>query len=520
MGHEDGSSHIEHMPELNLMRSYDRIKVAVGDLLLSDDLRGKAMRGGTWLGSGSAAEQVVRFARNMLLTRLLAPSAFGAMAIVMSSSAIVGSLTDVGQRAAVIQNPRGREKAYLNAGWWMGMGRAVFVYFVIFALGPFVARFYGNPELSGLLRVALLSVLFEGLMSPRSILPQKDMKFGRWMAINNGGGICGVLVTVVLSFWLRDVWALAIGSCSENAFRCLLSYILCPGLPSLGWDRHVVRELYKFSRAVVGLSFLNLIFSRTDIFVLGKLFSTTTLGLYTMAVLLVQTPTSFITNMMGQILFPTFAHVQEDKERVNRILIEITSWLTLLGLPAVVVICLCGHSLLTVIYGARYVAAFGPLAVAAIVVFLNILNAAITCVFSGIGRPALHRRAVAASAVVMLIVVYPACKLLGVVGGQVAALLAVIISYFLQVIRMRDVAGLDIVRYGRAFALPVLGSGGMLGIVLCCRRLGLSTRPAADIAICVGTCAVTYAACALVHLRSSRRDNLFGAQAAKSAAAL
>ena len=38
-----------------------------------------------------------RFARNMILTRLLAPGAFGAMAIVMSCSAIVGTLTEVGQ---------------------------------------------------------------------------------------------------------------------------------------------------------------------------------------------------------------------------------------------------------------------------------------------------------------------------------------------------------------------------------------------------------------------------------------
>jgi O-antigen/teichoic acid export membrane protein len=489
------------------MRSYGRTKVIIGDLLRGDGLRAKAMRGGSWLGAGSLAEQMVRFARNMLLTRLLAPGAFGAMAIVMSCSAIMETLTDVGQRAAVIQNPRGREKAYLNAGWWMGMGRAVGMYAIIFAAAPFVGRFYGNVELSGLLRVALISILFEGAMSPRSILPEKDMKFGRWMAISNGGGICGVITTVILSFYLRDVWALAIGTCSENAFRCLLSYILCPGLPSLGWDRHVTGELYKFSRAVVGLSFLNLIFSRTDIFVLGKLYSTTTLGLYTMGVLLVQTPSSFITRMMGQILFPSFAHVQDDKERINRILVEATSWLILLGLPGVIAIYLCGHSLLSVIYGARYVASFGPLAVAALVVFLNILNAAITCVFSGIGHPALHRRAVAASAVAMLIAIYPACKLFGMVGGQVAALLAIILSYFLQIVRMRDLTGLDLLRYGKTFVPPAIGSAAMLVVVLGIRWLGFSTRPTADIALCAGSCIVTYALCTAVHLRTSRRQN-------------
>ena len=62
-------------------------------------------------------------------------------------------------------------------------------------------------------------------------------------------------------------------------------------------------------------------------------------------------------------------------------------------------------------------------------VFLKSLNVLITSVFTGMGRPGLHRRAVAASAVVMMIAIYPACKLFGVVGGQVAALLAIVVSY-------------------------------------------------------------------------------------------
>jgi len=419
----------------------------------------------------------------------------------MSAAAIIGALTEVGLRAAVVQNPRGGEKAYRDAGWWMGMSRAIGTYAIIFAMAPWVAHFYGNAELSALLRVTLLSTLFDGAMSPRSILLQKEMKFGRWAAISNGGALFGIVLTVTLSFILRGVWALAIGYCSENVFRCLLSYILCPGLPSLGWDRHVARDLFKYSRAAFGLSFLNLIFTRSDIFVLGKLYSATELGLYTMAVALVQTPSIFLTSMLGQTLFPAFAHVQEDKERVNRILVEVTSWLILLGLPCVAFIYLCGHSLLSVTYGFRYVAGAGPLAVAAIVVFLNVLNVVITCVFMGIGRPELHRRAVAASAIVMMIMIYPACKLLGVVGGQVAALVAISVSYLLQVIRMRGLTGLDLLQYGKAFVMAVLVSGGLLGVGLGARSLGLATRPLPNIALGAGACVMAYALCVPAFLR-------------------
>lgn len=489
---------------MNLTTLYVRGRSALEKVVGGGTLRAKTMRGGLFLTGGSVAEQGSRFARNMILTRLLAPSAFGTMAIVMSTSAIVACMTEIGQRFAVIQNPRGAEDEYLNAGWWMGMGRSLLTYGIIFAMAPFVAHFYGNAELSALLRVALLTMVFDGAMSPRSILPQKEMQFGRWMAITNGGAICGVILTVVLSFVLRDVWALAIGSCSENVFRCVLSYIVCPGLPRLGWDRHAVRDLYRFTKEGFGLSFLNLIFTRTDIFVLAKLYSATALGVYTMGVYLVQTPSVFLTNTLVQTLLPTFAHVQEDKERVNRILIEVTSWMILLGLPATVGCYLCGSSLLRLTYGTRYEGAAGPLAVAAVVVFLSLLNVAITSVFAGMGRPGLHRRAVTASAVVMMVAIYPACKLFGVVGGQVAALLAIVVSYVLQIRRMRELTGLNLLRYGRSFVPAVLASAGALGIGLCVRFVGLASTPSANIAVGAALCVMAYALCVPAFLRIRR----------------
>jgi O-antigen/teichoic acid export membrane protein len=477
---------------MDFLRVYDRSRLAVERLLLGEGLRAKAVRGGMWLGGGSTVEQASRFARNMVLTRLLAPSAFGTMAIVMSCSTLLGSLTDVGLKAAIVQNPRGAEDSYLNASWWMGMGRAICLYAIIFAMAPWISRFYGIPELSALLRVALLSTLLDGAMSPRSSLPQKEMNFPRWAAITNGGAICGVILTVALSFIIRDVWALAIGSCSENAFRFLLSYILCPGLPQLGWDSRAARDLLRFSRGIMGLSFLNIIFTRADIFVLAKLYSPADLGLYTMAVALVQTPSSFLTGLLGQTFLPVFSRVQEDRQRVNRIVEEVTSWLILLGLPAVVVICVSGKSLLTLIYGSRYAAGAAPLALASGVVFLNALNVVLTIVFYGKGRPALHRRAVAATAITMVVTIYPFSLWLGVAGAQVAALLSIVAGYLLQIVRMRGLTGLNLLRYARGFGPPIILSVGVLTFCLGAHSFGLAAKPVANIMVAGAACLVAY----------------------------
>lgn len=431
------------------------LKQRVTGIFSGENLRAKTARGGAWMGSGSTVEQAFRFTRNMLLTRLLAPSAFGAMAIVLSSASLITTLSDVGIAPAIVQNPRGGEEEYLNAAWWIGLLRALVIYLIIFAAAPWAARFYGNDVLRPLLRVALLSTVLEGLISPRSKLAQKDMKFAKFAAITNGGAICGVILTIVLSFVLRSVWALAIGYCAEMGFRCVLSYIVYPGLPALRWDRHAYHELLQFSKGMFGLSLLNMIFARTDIFVLGKLFSSSELGLYSMAVNLVQTPGSFLIGMLASVLLPAFAHVREDKERVNRILTEVTSWTLVLGLPAVVALAVCAPKLLRLAYGKPYAAASTALIAAACVLLLNTLNALITTLFFAEGKPALHRRAVAASAIVMMVAAYPACKYMGLVGGQIAALVAIGASYLLQVICLRNITGMRLLRYSRSL-LPAL----------------------------------------------------------------
>ncbi len=459
---------------------------------LGGGLRARAARGGVWLAGGGAAEQFGRLARNLLLTRLLAPGAFGTMAIVLSLSSLVGSMTDVGLGPAVIQHPHGGKDNYLNAAWWMGMSRALFVYALIFASSPWFSQFYGDRDISGLLRVALLGTIFDGLLSPRSKLIQKEMKFSRWAIITNGGALCGVFLTIVLALAFRNVWALAIGYCSENVFRCLLSFVLCPGLPSTRWDKKAFREIWEFSRGMVGLSFLNLVFARADIFVLGKMVSPAELGIYTMGVYLIQTPSNFLMNILCSTLLPTLAHVQADRHRVNRVVSEAASWITLTGLPGVAMVCLCGASLMTVTYGPRYAPAAGAVALAAGVALLNILNSLLTTVFFAFGKPELHRRAVAASAVVMLIVIYPACKYLGPAGGQLAALSAIATSYVLQVTRSHQITGLSIFHCARGVVPAAMVSAGMILVGVGTHLLGLGSQPLINIGIATGTCAIAY----------------------------
>jgi lipopolysaccharide exporter len=483
-----------------LSKIYSRIKSTFKGTFLGQDLRARAARGGVWLSGASFAEQVVRFARNLILTRLIAPGAFGAMAIVLSLASLFASFSDVGIGPAIIQNPRGSSDEYLNAAWWMGVGRVTFTYLAIFIAAPWVAQFYGNPDLTPLLRIAMISTVLDGLLSPNSKLAQREMTFGHWTFINNGGRILGVFLTIGLSFAIRGVWALAIGYCGENAFRCLFSYILYPKLPSFGWDKKALRDLLKFSRGMLGLSFLNLIFARADIFVLGKMHTAAELGIYALAVNLVQTPISFVINVVSGAMLPALAHVQNDRQRLNKIVLEVTSWAVLLGLPALAMIYLSASSLLALSYGQRYAVSVAAqaLVLASIVGLLNTLNSFLTNSMFATGEPRLHRRAVGVSAIVMVILIYPACKVFGLPGGQAAALTAIFASYLLQLVRILDINKISFRSYSKYFAPAALAAIGVLVAGVGAHYFGLGARPLTNIAISTAICIAAYIACAPV----------------------
>jgi O-antigen/teichoic acid export membrane protein len=252
-------------------------------LLDGPGLKAKAARGSMWLAMGTGVDQALGLARNMILTRLLAPEAFGLMAIIITVTWFMESFTDVGIGTAIVQNPRSEDPKYLNGAFWISLGRAAGLYALVLVSAPWVARFYHQPAMAALMCVAFLEIPLKGASSPRIAIASKKMDFKRLLVINQGAGFCGVVAAIAAAFALRGVWALVIGIVVEYAVRCALSYVVCPFRPEFVFHKQSLRELYQYSRQMAGLPILTFLFMRADIFVIGKIFSAADVGIYSMA---------------------------------------------------------------------------------------------------------------------------------------------------------------------------------------------------------------------------------------------
>jgi len=444
-------------------------------------LGGRIVRGGMILGMGSGAENALRFLRNIILARILAPEAFGAMAIVLSVNALLESFTEVGIKEAIIQNPKGEDRRFLNGAWWMAAGRATALFSGAALAAPYIARFYDIPDLTTLMRVAFLAIAFNGLISAGAYVAVKRMDFKRWVVLFHGGAAVGILTSIGLSFVVRDVWALAIGFAVEAAGRMVLSYVLCPFRPGLQFDRELMRSLLRYSRGMVGLPILTFVYMRADVFVLGKVGTVEELGLYTMAVALARMPSQFVTSIASRVFMPEFSRVQQDKGKVNELIQKITSPIILFFAPLLFFLAFYGGNVLALVYGSRYAAVGTAFAIVFAAEMLRIGSVPIVAYYLGSGRPQLHRLFTGVRAALILLTIYPAVKYFGALGAASAGLFATLVAYVFQVRVIKGITGLDLQKYAAAHVHAI---GISLCVALC--WLIVQVLPAAPVAAQVG----------------------------------
>lgn len=419
------------------------------------------LRGGSVLAAGTLVERLARFGRNMVLTRIIAPDQFGLMAIVLATIALFEAITEVGVSQAVIQNRRGKLPEFLNVAWWINTVRGLAIFVIAAPLSPLIADFYSEPMLAPILVVAFSSMVFAGMTSPKVYALQRQFRFGESVAITQGAGLLGTGLTLVLGMVWQNVWALVIGTVFEAFVRFVLSFVLCPIRPSLRIDKQSRRELFAFTKGMMGLAFMTFLVSQADIFVLGRVASTQVLGLYSMAVTLAMFPQSLFAKIVQPLVVPILTAFQDSIEQMRAAYLRLERLVWLFGLPMAATMTVAAEPLLTVVYGLPYAAVAVPFGVIAFYSVVYMASMVSFSVYLAMARPELQRSFTLLRALLLVASIYPLSVTFGPVGAASSVLGALVLAMLLQVRNLKRVIGLGFVEY-----LGTLRAGVLAGLVV------------------------------------------------------
>ncbi len=468
----------------------------------NESIKAKVAQGGVWIGSANMLEQGLRFCRNVLLARILLPEDFGLMAIVLAFSTFFESFTEVGVKQSIIHNQYVDKYSYLNCAWWFSFTRSLMLYLIVFVSAPCIADFYSEPQLTTLLRVSFLGIVFKGAMSSRAYVTLKKMQFKQWVIINEIGSFFGIISAVILAFILQNVWALVIGFTLEWAARLILSFIVVPILPSLKFEKDHLWALLKYARGMLGLPILTFVFMRTDIFVLGKIVSKSDLGLYSMAAALAYIPLRLMTKILSDTVMPAFSQMQNNNEKLNQALLKITKIISLLSLPMLMFAILYREDILHMTYGFKYVKVAVPFAIIFATSVIRLSSMPIAGLYLAIGKPHLHRFFTGLRAIIIVILIYPFIKYFGMTGAAVAGFISMVIGFIFQVLRLRLIIKFNINKYVYIFIKAIAFSCIVL-IVWIIIHSFLKFAPIVNISIALPVSLFTYGLVLMILVKSN-----------------
>jgi PST family polysaccharide transporter len=290
----------------------------------------KLAKGSLWISASRSLANALQFLSTIVLARILVPEDFGLVALATTMLAILTALTNISMTSALVHLKDPTED-HLHTAWTLGAIRALVLAALFSVAAHPAARFYEEPRLVEVMYVLAISVVLTGLPNPRRVMLQKKLIFWQDFVLDVSQRLIGVVVSIVIAVVYETYWALVIGTVAGQLANVAISYTVLPFLPRPSF-RHA-RDLWSFSIWLTLGSAINTINWRFDHLLIGAYLGRADLGYYTVGDKLAIMPTREATLPLTQTVFPGFAHVAGEPERLRNAYQRAQALVTAVALP-------------------------------------------------------------------------------------------------------------------------------------------------------------------------------------------
>lgn len=295
----------------------------------------------------------------IILARLLAPADFGLLALAMIVFNAANLLTDLGMRPTVVQTKEDINKVAYYAFVMVMTASILFTILSILAAEPLANLLGGSAELIPIIQWMAVYVAIDGLWIIPEALLRRDLRFKELALSQLPGELASTIIAIPLAIAGYGVWSLVIGNILGQLLRAaLLWWYYRPWiwLKPKPWDREIVRGMLNYGLPSLGSGVLRYIQSQVDTFIVGRLLGPTSVGLYNKAYTLTGRMSDLLTNsIFGNVLFPSYAKIQDDRPRLSRAYLKSTKMVFLMIVPVSVGLAITAPLLVPVLLGEQWI---------------------------------------------------------------------------------------------------------------------------------------------------------------------
>lgn len=277
-----------------------------------------AARGAIVTVLSQTCRMLVQLVALVLLARLLEPSIFGQMAIVLVVVGIGETLRELGLSSAAIHAKSLTQRQQSNLFWLNVSAGLILCAMTFFAAGT-LSKFYALSELASTLQAIAPVFVINGLASQHRARLARQMKFVNLALSELVAVVVGLTLAITLAYRGAGVGALVGQQVAQACAVLIFAVVSIRWIPSLP-GRAPMRDLLVYGGNLGATQLINYFARNFDTLLLGRIASAASLGFYNRAFQLVMLPVTQINAPATKVAFPVLARLRDDSARFGRYL--------------------------------------------------------------------------------------------------------------------------------------------------------------------------------------------------------
>lgn len=261
--------------------------------------------------------QGVQFIVSIILARLLLPSDYGVVSMILVFTAIANVFIQTGFSTSLIQKKDSDELDFSSV-FYISLLIAAICYVILFFAAPIIASFYNMPAITSILRVISLTLFFGAINSVQNAKIAKEMKFKKLFLSSLVAILISGTTGVLMAYKGFGPWALVGQQITNSIATTIILWFTSGWKPKLMFSINRVKSLLSYGWKILCSALLDTIYQNIYNLVIGKFYSSSALGNYNKGE---QFPKLIAVNVDGAIssvMLPAYSKQQDRKDKLKK----------------------------------------------------------------------------------------------------------------------------------------------------------------------------------------------------------
>lgn len=269
-----------------------------------------------WRLAERYAAQIVQFVVSIVLARILLPEIYGIVALALVFITILQVFVDSGLGTALVQKKDADDLDFSTVFWFNVVFCGV-LYAAIYFLAPLIANFYNNDQLTSVVRVLAIVIIFSSLKNVQQAYVSEKMQFKKFFFATIGGTIVSAVVGIAMAKNGYGVWAIVAQNLTNVALDTLILWLSVRWRPKFKFSFKRLKVLFNFGWKLLISALLDVTYNNLRQLIIGKKYSKADLAYYNKGDQFPIFIVNGINSSIDSVMLPTLSKNQDCVETIK-----------------------------------------------------------------------------------------------------------------------------------------------------------------------------------------------------------